>query len=102
MNELGPDSARLHEETGRILPLRAGDTLVLFGGDSAAIGAGAAAAGFPSASIFLLPDIASVRAAVESSPAPVLLKGSRSYALERALPWENPAQPSNQPPTTNH
>lgn len=86
MNELGPVSAALHEQVGRQLPLRAGDTLVLFGGDSAAIGAGALAAGFPAASVRALADIDAVRAAVENFTGPVLLKGSRSYALERALP----------------
>jgi UDP-N-acetylmuramoyl-tripeptide--D-alanyl-D-alanine ligase len=87
MNEMGPHSANLHEETGRALPLRTGDTLLLFGGDSTSIGTGAIAAGFPPSSILSLPDITAVRTAIHSSHAPVFLKGSRSYALERTLPW---------------
>ncbi|MDR2845311.1 MAG: UDP-N-acetylmuramoyl-tripeptide--D-alanyl-D-alanine ligase [Puniceicoccales bacterium] len=87
MNELGAESVALHREVGRRLPLRDGDVLGLFGGDSAAFGEGAVAAGFPAASVQVLATIDAVREAVASARGAVLLKGSRSYALERTLPW---------------
>ena len=86
MNELGPDSVALHERTGRDLPLRAGDTLALFGGDSAALGTGAVAAGFPASAVRVAESIEVLREIIAAHSGPVFLKGSRSHALERALP----------------
>jgi UDP-N-acetylmuramoyl-tripeptide--D-alanyl-D-alanine ligase len=85
MNELGPQSAALHRETGAALPLRAGDSLVLFGGDAPDLGEGAARNGFPRQSIHVAKDIETVRALVAAFPGPVFLKGSRGRALERVL-----------------
>lgn len=78
MAELGADSARLHREAGLALPLGPGDRVVGFGGDAPAL---AAACGGAS-----LADIAEVAAAIAGHPGPVLIKGSRAHALERALP----------------
>lgn len=86
MNELGADSAALHRRVGGALPLRDGDALALFGGFSAEIGVGAVVAGFPSERVHHYEDIAALREAVCRFPGSVLLKGSRGYALERALP----------------
>ena len=83
MAELGPTSARLHRDCGAQLPCRAGDQVVAFGGESAALLQGVT-----------LPGVAlSVAASVEDAAARlaahrgfVFLKGSRSFALERCLP----------------
>ncbi|MDR2981811.1 MAG: UDP-N-acetylmuramoyl-tripeptide--D-alanyl-D-alanine ligase [Puniceicoccales bacterium] len=88
MNELGEQSVTLHESVGSQLPLRKDDSLILFGGDSASIGNGAVSAGFFPGSVRLLGTIEEVRAAINDFQGPVLLKGSRSYALERVLPVE--------------
>ncbi len=88
MNELGTESVRLHEQVGTALPLRAGDKVILFGGDSLAIGTGAIAGGFSRNAVQAMPNIDAVREAVKHFRGPVFLKGSRSYALERALPDE--------------
>ncbi|MDR2512705.1 MAG: hypothetical protein LBD01_02760 [Puniceicoccales bacterium] len=86
MNELGADSLALHRAVGRELPLRVGDVLALHGGDSAAIGEGAVEAGFPKDGVRELEDIEAVRQLIRGTRGAVFLKGSRSYALERALP----------------
>lgn len=86
MNELGADSPAMHREVGRALPLRVGDILALLGGDSAAIGEGAVEAGFLQKDVYALPDIEAVRQLIKETHGAVFLKGSRSYALERALP----------------
>jgi UDP-N-acetylmuramoyl-tripeptide--D-alanyl-D-alanine ligase len=86
MNELGPDSILWHERVGRALPLRRGDRLFLFGGDSPAIGAGAVAAGFPETAVRRTSDIAELREWLAATTGAVFLKASRTHALERALP----------------
>ena len=86
MNELGGQSVALHREVGAKLPLRRGDALALFGGNSLAIGEGAAAAGFDSGRITAYDGIDALREAIASFDGSVMLKASRGYALERALP----------------
>jgi len=78
MAELGADSRRLHAEAGAALPLGPGDRVLAFGGDADAL---AAACGGEVA-----PDHAALAAAIAAHPGPVLVKGSRAHALERALP----------------
>lgn len=78
MAELGAESERLHREAGRALPLGSGDRVVGFGGDAPAL---AEACGGRA-----LTDIAEVAATIAAHRGPVLIKGSRSHALERALP----------------
>ncbi|MDR1817449.1 MAG: Mur ligase domain-containing protein [Puniceicoccales bacterium] len=101
MNELGEQSAALHERVGRELPLRAGDILILHGGDAPRIADGVLAAGsaanratgsatdggFPKENIIVADTLDAVRAAIDDAPAgaPVFLKASRSFALERLL-----------------
>jgi len=83
MAELGPTSAQLHRDCGAQLPLRSGDQVVVFGGESAALLQGVALQGVE------LSVAASVDAAAASVAAHrgfVFLKGSRSFALERCLP----------------
>lgn len=78
MAELGADSVRLHREAGLALPLGPGDAVLGFGGDASAL---AAACGGR-----VVADIADVAAAIAAHRGPVLIKGSRAHALERALP----------------
>lgn len=83
MAELGPASAQLHRDCGAQLPLRSGDRVVAFGGDSAALLQGAALPGVELAAAASVEDAAALVAAHRGF---VFLKGSRSFALERCLP----------------
>jgi len=78
MAELGPDSPRLHREAGAALPLGPGDAVVGFGGDAPAL---AAACGGKS-----VDDPDALAGLIQAHRGPVLIKGSRAHALERALP----------------
>lgn len=93
MNELGAAAAELHRSVGASLPLRACDSLALYGGLSAEIGVGAVQSGFPSTSVSSYGDIGALRDVVGAFPGSVLLKGSRGYALERALPESTSGEP---------
>lgn len=87
MGELGADSEKLHFRVGEKLPLDAGsDTLALFGGNAAAIGEGAAARGFPRERVRVFGDVAALRDFVAAFRGNVMVKGSRAFALERAIP----------------
>lgn len=85
MAELGAASAALHRGCGAALPVRADDAVVAFGGEAAELLAGLpAGTGHRRAAT----DLDEVRAAVAAHRGFVFLKGSRSFALERALPPE--------------
>lgn len=87
MGELGVESAALHFGVGEKLPLNAAtDTLALFGGDARAIGDGAISRGFPRERVFVFDDIAALKNFVEGFVGNVMIKGSRAFALERAVP----------------
>lgn len=87
MGELGVDSAALHFGVGEKLPLDASaDFLALFGGNAAQIGEGAAARGFPRERIRVFSEIADLRAFIAAFRGNVMVKGSRAFALERAVP----------------
>jgi len=83
MAELGPASAQLHRDCGARLPLRPGDRVVAFGGEAAAFLQGAA---HPGAVLSLAASVEEAAAVVAAHRGCVFLKGSRSHALERALP----------------
>jgi len=83
MAELGADSVALHRAAGAALPVRAGDAVIAFGGDAAAVLAGLPALAGTRSVAASLDD---VRAAVAAQRGFVFVKGSRSFALERALP----------------
>jgi UDP-N-acetylmuramyl pentapeptide synthase len=85
MAELGPASAALHRGCGAELPARADDTVVAFGGDAAQV-----LAGLPAGvgRRVVAATLEEVRAAVAAHRGFVFVKGSRSFALERALPAE--------------
>ena len=83
MAELGADSAALHRGCGAELPVRADDAVVAFGGDAAQLLAGLPVGPGPRVAAGTLDE---VRAALAAHAGFVFVKGSRSFALERALP----------------
>ena len=83
MAELGPTSAQLHRDCGAQLPLRSGDHVVVFGGESAALLQGVA---LPGVELSVAASVEDVAARVAAHRGFVFLKGSRSFALERCLP----------------
>jgi len=87
MGELGERSVALHFSVGEKLPLCAKtDTLALFGGNAVAIGEGAISAGFSRERVFVFDDICALKKIIENFRGNVMVKGSRAFALERALP----------------
>jgi len=78
MAELGVDSKRMHREAGLALPLGPGDSVIGFGGDASAL---AEACGGQ-----VVAEIAEIAERIRAHSGPVLVKGSRAHALERALP----------------
>ncbi len=83
MAELGPTSAQLHRDCGSQLPLRSGDQVVAFGGEAPAFLQGVAQSGV---GLFTAASLDEVAARIRTHRGHVFLKGSRSFALERALP----------------
>lgn len=86
MLELGPDSARLHEEAGRGVPADA--WLYVAGEFAAAVERGARAAGVPASRIRRYDDVAAMARAVAKDAEAgdlVLVKGSRGMRLERVV-----------------
>jgi len=83
MAELGPTSAQLHRDCGAQLPLRSGDHVVVFGGESAALLQGVA---LPGVELSVAASVEEAAARVAAHRGFVFLKGSRSFALERCLP----------------
>jgi len=83
MAELGAESAALHRAAGAALPVRAADIVVAFGGDAAHLLAGLPAGTGRRVAAASLDE---VRAVVDAHAGFVFVKGSRSFALERALP----------------
>jgi UDP-N-acetylmuramoyl-tripeptide--D-alanyl-D-alanine ligase len=83
MAELGPTSAQLHRDCGAQLPLRSGDQVVVFGGESAALLQGVA---LPGVELSVAASFEDAAARVAAHSGFVFLKGSRSFALERCLP----------------
>ena len=83
MAELGPTSAQLHRDCGAQLPLRSGDHVVVFGGESAALLQGVA---LPGVELSVAASVEDAAARVAAHRGFVFLKGSRSFALERCLP----------------
>lgn len=87
MGELGAESEALHFGVGEKLPLcTETDFLALFGGNAAKIGQGAVACGFPQERVREFSDINELREFITAFRGNVMLKGSRAFALERAIP----------------
>lgn len=85
MEELGEESAALHDGVGRDLPLRPADRLALIGTDAEALKAGAVAAGADAGQIEVVFDHARLATIFGEWNGPVFIKGSRRYALETLL-----------------
>lgn len=87
MGELGAASEALHFGVGEKLPLCAEtDFLALFGGNAAQIGQGAISYGFPRERVRVFDGIDALREFIAAFRGNVMLKGSRAFALERAIP----------------
>jgi UDP-N-acetylmuramoyl-tripeptide--D-alanyl-D-alanine ligase len=86
MAELGPASARLHHLTGTRLKLAPADRAFLLGEDAEAFREGLLEAGARAEQVTVVRSLEAMRGALEAFSGPVLLKGSRQYALERLLP----------------
>ena len=89
MAELGTHSPEMHRACGADLPVRPGDAVVAFGGDAAHV-----LAGLPSGSGLrrAAATLEDVRSVVSAHQGFIFVKGSRSFALERALPADLSAQ----------
>ena len=86
MEELGPETARYHEEVGARLRLRPEDELFLIAGQAAAFRAGVLAAGGRAAQITIAPSLEPLAARLAGFRGAVFIKGSRRYALETLVP----------------
>ncbi len=90
MGELGEGAEeRLHREVGRTVAKTAPGALLCVGPRAKWIGDGAIEAGFPASAVQCVPDAPAAAKALPSMTREgdlVLLKASRSVALERALP----------------
>lgn len=86
MEELGDGAAHHHRSVGRLISLREGDELWLIGPHSAAVAAGARETS-PHGRIEILDTLAPAAAHLRTFEGAVLVKGSRRYALEQALPF---------------
>ncbi|MBI5688503.1 MAG: UDP-N-acetylmuramoyl-tripeptide--D-alanyl-D-alanine ligase [Verrucomicrobia bacterium] len=85
MEELGPEAPAHHRALGRRLRLRDGDQLYVTGTWASAVVAGVEEQGRGRAQVRVVEDLEPVRAALHDWPGAVFVKGSRKYALERAL-----------------
>jgi UDP-N-acetylmuramyl pentapeptide synthase len=84
MEELGAEAVRFHRELGRALPLRAGDSAVVIGGNAASVLAGAVEGGSPGR-IEAAGSAEDVAARVAGFRGSVFVKGSRRHQLERVV-----------------
>ena len=89
MAELGKSSAHLHRECGAKLPLREGDTVITWAGDSQEI-----LKGIPRNDVILKSAhiLDEVTRAIANHRGTIFVKGSRSCTLERTLPTQLQAQ----------
>ena len=85
MNELGDDSREQHQKAGRGISLAEGDRAVLIGSQAEAYCEGMLDAGADPARITLVEDAGQALPLVTGFEGAILLKGSRSYGLERLL-----------------
>lgn len=89
MAELGQESKALHRQSAQQLPLRAGDRVVVWGGDAAAYLEGITLADVKCETADALTAIAQ---AIQNHAGYIFVKGSRSCMLEKALPSELQSQ----------
>jgi UDP-N-acetylmuramoyl-tripeptide--D-alanyl-D-alanine ligase len=86
MNELGEMSALLHHKTGSLINLTLEDRVILIGNDSLHFARGLIENGAEDEQILILEEPESALAIIEQFKGAVLLKGSRSYQLEKLVP----------------
>jgi len=86
MNELGEMSAQLHNSTGNSIALSLEDQVILIGNDSLHFARGLIENGAEDEQILILKDPESALPIIEQFKGAVLLKGSRSYQLEKLVP----------------
>jgi UDP-N-acetylmuramoyl-tripeptide--D-alanyl-D-alanine ligase len=91
MEELGPESRHYHLALGRGLALRPQDRCVAIGGQAEAVRQGALDAGAVADQVETVEGIDAVRERIAVFRGAVFIKGSRKYALERALGGGEPA-----------
>ncbi|MDX2186295.1 MAG: UDP-N-acetylmuramoyl-tripeptide--D-alanyl-D-alanine ligase [Opitutaceae bacterium] len=90
MEELGGDAATHHRELGRKLAAGARDEVWIIGTHAAEVAGGLAESG-SRAKVELLNDLAPIRERLRTFSGAALVKGSRRYALEQALPFSPPS-----------
>jgi len=86
MNELGDSSELLHQKTGEMIFLGPNDRAVLIGKDASHMASGMIQNGAQDENITLVPETESARSLIQNFKGAVLLKGSRSYRLEKLVP----------------
>lgn len=86
MNELGEYHESGHREVGRCLTLTGQDQAVFVGDGAALLKQGAIESGAKEKQLYLFSGVGEARELVDRFKGAVLLKGSRSYGLERLLP----------------
>ena len=85
MNELGDNALEQHIQTGKTLQLASEDRAVLIGCHAEAYRQGMIEAGADESSITITSDLDEALPIVQAFQGAILLKGSRSYGLERIL-----------------
>jgi UDP-N-acetylmuramoyl-tripeptide--D-alanyl-D-alanine ligase len=83
MAELGQEAKVLHRQCGQQLPLRAGDSVIVWSGEAASYLEGITTSGVRKE---LADSLAAVHRVIESHSGYIFVKGSRSCTLEKALP----------------
>jgi UDP-N-acetylmuramoyl-tripeptide--D-alanyl-D-alanine ligase len=86
MNELGEKSAQLHQTTGSSITLSLEDRVILIGNDALHFAKGLMENGAEDEQILILDEPESALPVIEQFKGAVLLKGSRSYQLEKLVP----------------
>jgi UDP-N-acetylmuramoyl-tripeptide--D-alanyl-D-alanine ligase len=86
MNELGEKSAQLHHSTGSSITLSLEDRVILIGNDALHFANGLMENGAEDEQILILEEPESALPIIEQFKGAVLLKGSRSYQLEKLVP----------------
>lgn len=93
MNELGENSAELHSATAARLQIPDGSKVIFMGEYRSQMSEGLRSTGFPSENIFEVEDLKAVKRQLKRvGDAAILLKASRSYALERLLEEDSDAR----------
>ncbi len=85
MEELGADAAKQHRRLGRSLPLRDCDRMLVIGTHAHEVCAGVLEQGDFSKQIQICSSLEPMAAAIAEWRGAIFVKGSRRYALERAL-----------------